>query len=200
MADSRHGSMDPMEDFPALAPEYDRDLLAMLPSLDVIDGLISFYFEYCNWIYRHVNESGFLTQWNRFKSGSSADRLVLATARVIMAVAVHYLPLHHHLVASFTDSHDEQGTKFFEVSQRALQRRQSETKKYAIELVELLLIQCHYLTLSKSDTELVWAVRGELVSMATALGLHRDPGKFNLPRDMAERRRWAWWHIILLER
>ncbi|KAF8900014.1 fungal-specific transcription factor domain-containing protein [Mucidula mucida] len=200
-ADSRHGSVDRgVEDFPVLPPEYDRDLLAMLPSLDVIDGLISFYFEYCNWIYRHVNEQSFNAQWARFKSGNSADRLVLSTASVLMAISVHYLPINHPLVEQFTESHEEQGNKFFEVSQMALQRRQHETKKYSIELVELLLTQCHYLTLAKSDTELVWTVRGELVSIATALGLHRDPGKFNMHRDTAERRRWAWWHIILLER
>jgi hypothetical protein len=32
------------------------------------------------------------------------------------------------------------------------------------------------------------------------MGLHRDPGRSRYSRDVAERRRWAWWHIILLER
>jgi len=27
----------------------------MLPNIDVIDGLINFYFEYCNWIYISTN-------------------------------------------------------------------------------------------------------------------------------------------------
>ncbi|KAG7445961.1 uncharacterized protein BT62DRAFT_932306 [Guyanagaster necrorhizus] len=199
--DSRHGSQErTIEEFTALPPEYDRDLLAMLPSLDVIDGLIIFYFECCNWVYRHVNEKAFLSQWDRFKSGKSADRIVLATACVIMGVAAHYLPSDHQLLEQFSDSPQEQGNKFFDVSQMALQRRHAESKKYSIELVELLLIQCHYLTLEKTESEQVWQIRGELVSIGTALGLHRDPGKWRMHRDVAERRRWAWWHIILLER
>jgi len=32
------------------------------------------------------------------------------------------------------------------------------------------------------------------------MGLHRDPGKWRMHRDVAERRRWAWWHIVLMER
>ncbi|KAK0467906.1 fungal-specific transcription factor domain-containing protein [Desarmillaria tabescens] len=200
-ADSRHGSQErTVEEFSALPPEYDRDLLAMLPSLDVIDGLITFYFECCNWVYRHVNEKAFSSQWDRFKSGKSADRIVLATACVIMGVAAHYLPSDHQLLEQFSETPQEQGNKFFDVSQMALQRRHAESKKYNIELVELLLIQGHYLTLAKTESEQVWQIRGELVTIGTALGLHRDPGRWRMHRDVAERRRWAWWHIILLER
>jgi hypothetical protein len=172
----------------------------MLPSLEVIDGLIGYYFEYCNWIYRHVNQTTFTHQWQRFKTGSSADRIVLATACAIMAVATHYLPLQHHLLEGFQETHEAMGHKFFEVSTMSLQRRQAETKVYNLELVELMLIRCHYLTLLKTDSEDIWYVKGELVTIGTAMGLHRDPGKWRMHRDTAERRRWAWWHIILLER
>jgi hypothetical protein len=37
-----------------------------------------------------------------------------------------------------------------------------------------------------------------LVGMATAMGLHRDPGR--MPVDIAERRRSAWWHILTFDR
>jgi hypothetical protein len=71
-----------------------------------------------------------------------------------------------------------------------------------LELVELLLLRTHYLTLAKRDTEEIWSIKGELVTIGTAMGLHRDPGQFKISkdRDLAERRRWAWWHILLLER
>lgn len=183
-----------------MTPEYDRDLLGILPSLDVIDGLITHYFEYCNWIYRHVNQQTFSRQWERFKSGTSADRIVLATACAMMAIATHYLPQQHPLLVSFHDTHEEIGAKFFEVSTTSLQRRQSDSRTYSLELAELLLVRCHFLTLSKTDSEEIWHVRGELVAIGMAMGLHRDPGKWRMHRDVAERRRWAWWHIILLER
>ncbi|KAF8897168.1 fungal-specific transcription factor domain-containing protein [Infundibulicybe gibba] len=200
-ADSRQQSQEAMnDDFSAMAPEYDRDLLAMLPSLEIIDGLISYYFEHCNWIYRHVNQPAFNHHWERFKSGASADRIVLATACSMMAVAVHFLPAQHHLLEGFNESHEEIGLKFYEVSGTALQRRMSDSRAYSLELVELLLNRTHYLTLSKNDTEEIWHIKGEVVTIGLALGLHRDPGKWKMHRDVAERRRWAWWHIILLER
>jgi hypothetical protein len=51
----------------------------------------------------------------------------------------------------------------------------------------------------KNDSEELWHVKGELVNIATAMGLHRDPGK-EMPCEVAERRRWAWWNVIIIER
>ncbi|KAF5333453.1 hypothetical protein D9611_002362 [Ephemerocybe angulata] len=199
-SESRHHSQDrTLDDFPGTV-EYDRDLLAMLPNLDVVDGLITHYFDYCNWIYRHINQPNFIAQWERFKTGTSADRIILATACAMMGIAVHYLPQRDPLLEHFHESHEELGQRFYQVSSTALQRRLSETRAYSLELVELLLCRCHFLTLSKTDSEEIWHVRGELVTIGMAMGLHRDPGKWKMHRDVAERRRWAWWHIILLER
>ncbi|KAF8639937.1 hypothetical protein AX17_001187 [Amanita inopinata Kibby_2008] len=194
--DARHGQDH--EEFPAT---YDHDLLTMFPPLNVADGLIRYYFDYCNWIYRHVNEQSFTQQWERFKTGASGDRIVLATAFIIMAVATYYLPARHPLLETFvSQSHEEISQKFYELSGTALQRRKAETRSYTLELVELLLIRCHYLTLSKRDSEEIWHIKGELISVGSAMGLHRDPGKWKMPREVAERRRWVWWHIVLLER
>ncbi|KAF9468850.1 fungal-specific transcription factor domain-containing protein [Collybia nuda] len=198
--DSRHQSQEQPEEFPAMTPEYDRDLLGMLPQIEIIDGLIVFYFEYCNWIYRHVNQTTFTQQWERFKSGNSSDRIVLATACAMMAVATFYLPAQHHLLEGIRETHEEIGLKCYEVSGTALQRRWAESRAYSLELVELHLIRGHYQNLSKHDSEEIWHIRGELVTIAMAMGLHRDPGRWRMHRDVAERRRWAWWHIILMER
>jgi len=117
-----------------------------------------------------------------------------------MAIATHYLPVQHHLLEKFQETHEEIGLKFFDVSTTSLQRRNTESRAYSLELVELMLVRAHFLTLSKTDSEEIWHVRGELITIGTAMGLHRDPGKWRMHRDVAERRRWAWWHIILLER
>ncbi|EGO01553.1 hypothetical protein SERLA73DRAFT_158828 [Serpula lacrymans var. lacrymans S7.3] len=180
--------------------EYDRDLLNNLPSLETIDGLVDYYFEYCNWIYRHVNQTAFTNAWARFKTGASPDRIVLATVCLIMAVAVHYLPPRDPLVENLHESHEELGRKFHDVMLIALSRHRAESRAYSLELVELLLIRSHYLTLVKTDSEEVWTVRGELITIGVAMGLHRDPYKWRMSKETAERRRWAWWHIILLER
>jgi len=69
-----------------------------------------------------------------------------------------------------------------------------------LDYVELLLVRCHFHTICKTDTEEIWSVRGETISVALAMGLHRDPGRWNMSREVAERRRWAWWNAMLLER
>ncbi|KAH9996141.1 hypothetical protein BJV74DRAFT_877445 [Russula compacta] len=170
----------------------DHDLCKELPHASVIDGLIDFYFEYCNWVYRHA-------AWDRYKSGAGADRTVLATVCMIMAVTLHYLPAGHELLRALPPDTEKLGAHFYNIMRLALQRRQAESRAYTLELVELLLIRIHYLTLSKIDSEETWHVKGELVNIATAMGLHRDPGKEML-LEVAERRRWAWWHILLFER
>ena len=181
--------------------EYDDDLLEEhLPEFHVIDGLIEYYFEYCNWIYRHVNCPAFTDAWSRYKAGYSGDRITLATACVIMAVAVYYLPERHALLETLSGSREEVGQRYYDVMRSVLQRHQAQSRAYSLELVELLLISSHYLSLWKVEPEEIWTIRGELVSIGTAMGLHRDPGKWKMHRDVAERRRWAWWHIVLLER
>ncbi|KAJ7672858.1 fungal-specific transcription factor domain-containing protein [Mycena rosella] len=200
-SDSRQASQDrSSDDLTSMSQEYDRDLLAILPSIDIIDGLIAYYFEYCNWIYRHVNPVSFMHHWERYKNGSSPDRTILAIACAIMASATYYVPAQHRLLDGFPETHEELGLKYFDVSTTALHRRQADTKTYNLDLIELLLIRCHYLTTSKRDSEEIWHAKGEIVTIGTAMGLHRDPGKWKMHRDVAERRRWAWWHIVLLER
>ncbi|KAH8104985.1 hypothetical protein DFH11DRAFT_1836297, partial [Phellopilus nigrolimitatus] len=195
---------------------FDDDLLAALPAIHVIDGLVDYYLSFCNWMYRHVHPPAFAAAWARFKACASADRLVLATLAAVMAVAVRYLPARHALLAALAppgsaaaglggagadpDARAAVGERFYGVACAALARYRAESRTLSLELVELLLLRTHYLTLSKDESEEIWALRGELVSIGTALGLHRDPDKWRMPRALADRRRWAWWHVILLER
>jgi hypothetical protein len=189
-----------VERVPDISPTHDGDydLRKELPHTSVIDGFVDFYFEYCNWVYRHVNFPAFMAAWARYKSGG-ADRIVLATVCIIMAVTLHYLPAGHELLRALPSDTEDLGAHFYNIMRLALQRRQVESRAYTLELVELHLIRTHYLMLSKLDSEEIWHVKGELVNIATAMGLHRDPGK-EMPLQVAERRRWAWWHVILLER
>ncbi|KAL7282029.1 hypothetical protein ACG7TL_003496 [Trametes sanguinea] len=189
---------------PGSTGEWDHDLITALPPVPIIDGLIQYYFEYCNWIYRHVNEPWLLAAWDRYKSGKHGDRIALATICILIALAARYLPPRHALLQGMTDTPEELGSKCYSVMRDVLQRYRdaaaSPGRSYSLELVELLLVRCHYLTFAKEDPEETWSVRGELVTIGTAMGLHRDPGSTRFERTIAERRRWAWWHIILLER
>lgn len=142
--------------------------------------------------------------WDRYKSGKHGDRIVLATTCILIALAARYLPPRHGLMQGVTDSPEELGNKCYGIMRDTLQRYRADAaspgRSYSLELVELLLVRCHYLTFAKEDPEETWSVRGELVTIGTAMGLHRDPGSTRFEKTVAERRRWAWWHIILLER
>ncbi|KZP13066.1 hypothetical protein FIBSPDRAFT_140494 [Athelia psychrophila] len=184
----------------AATHEYDRDLLNLLPSFDIIDQLIDYYFEYCNWIHRHIDQPTFTQAWSRFKGGMSPDRIVLATVCVLLAVAVQYLPAEHIILESIAETHEDLGYKYYDVMRSALQRQSLEPRVYTLELVELLLLRAHFQSLCKTDSEEMWIVKGELMSIALAMGLHRDPDMWHMPRQLAERRRWCWWGLIALDR
>ena len=182
-----------------VTPAYnsDLDLCNQLPNPSVIDDLVGVYFDCCNWVYRNVNERAFMAAWASYKSGTGSDRIVLATVCMIMALVILYLPTGHDLLCALPPDSE---ALFYKIMHVALERKQAEGRRaYSLELVELLLIRVHYLMTSKIDHEELWRVLGEVVNTATAMGLHRDPGKEVLS-EVAERRRWAWWNIIALER
>jgi Fungal specific transcription factor domain len=178
-------------------------LLDLLPPLHIIDAILDYYFEFCNWVYRHVNPPAFQNAWRRFKNGNYPDRIVLGTVAVLVALSIRYLPPGHELLSGLPGDENyctELSTQYYDVMKKALRRYQDETKVYTIELIELLLVRCHYLSFIKTDPEEIWAVRGECITIGTAMGLHRDPGENRFSRDVAERRRWAWWYVVLHER
>jgi len=118
---------------------------------------------------------------------------------MIMAVTLHYLPAGHELLRALPPDTEQLGTRFYNIMRLALQRKQAESRAYTLELVELLLVRSHYLILSKADSEETWHVKGEMVNIAIAMGLHRDPGN-EMSLEVAERRRWAWWQLLVIER
>ena len=178
----------------------DFDLLAMLPEVTIVDGLLDHYFESCQWENRHLHHHAFMHAWARFKSNVASDRLVLATVFVVLAIAVQFLPPRHPLIETLPDSPLEISENYYTIGCTALQRYHVERRTYSLELIELLLLRTHYLTITKDQCEDLWTMRGELVSTAIAMGLHRDPGKWKMSKEVAERRRWAWWNIMLTER
>ncbi|KZV62266.1 hypothetical protein PENSPDRAFT_618134 [Peniophora sp. CONT] len=191
----------------------DADLRKELPHISVTDGLIDYYFDYCSWIFKHIDRLAFTARWQEYKASpsSSYNRLLLAMEAIICAIAIHYVPPQHEFAKSLRLScasgdescqggrrADELGVRWYNVCRAALAREQAERRTYNLDVVEILLARGHFLLLTKIDTEENWAVRGELIAIATAMGLHRDPGT-KMPNFVAERKRWAWSHIIAFE-
>ncbi|KAI0041997.1 hypothetical protein FA95DRAFT_627873 [Auriscalpium vulgare] len=180
--------------------ERDNDLIRQLPSLTAIDGLLDYYFEHCNWVHRYVNEASFATRWGRYKAGESPCRVVLATVCAMVAISLLYLPEGHELLEGLPAGRDELSVRCYNIMLTVMARDTLDSSSYTLDLVELLLVRSHYLSLTRIDSEEIWYVKGELVNIAMALGLHREPGTWGIPEALSDRRRWAWWHILFLER
>lgn len=67
---------------------------------------------------------------------------------------------------------------------------------YTLEFAELLLIRGYYYLYATQGGEELWAAKSRVISVATAMGLHRDPSQWKMPMEVAERRRWLWWMIL----
>lgn len=184
----------------------DLDILALLPDLSIVDNLINFYYESSTWENRYLNYEAFMSTWSKFKNDSdfqsiyNNDRIFMATVFLIMAIAALYLPSRHQLIAPLNTHPSDLAENYYNQSCILLQRYRMERHPYTLEFVELLLLNTHYQLVTKERCEDLWSSRGELVSVATAMGLHRDPSMWKLPKEEAERHRWAWWNILLTDR
>ncbi|KAG8693062.1 hypothetical protein FRC08_009345, partial [Ceratobasidium sp. 394] len=176
------------------------DLLAKLPDVAIVDGLLKHYFENCTWLNRYLNQPSLQTSWTRFKISTCTDHLTVSILFVVLAISLHYLPKSHPLAAQLNGAHSL-SDEYYENSTIALERQRANGPKVpTMELVELHLLRAGYLSISKVDCEEIWTIRGEVMSIALSLGLHRDPGKWRLNHEQIERRRWAWWNVLQLER
>ncbi|KAI0319924.1 CHAT domain-containing protein [Amylostereum chailletii] len=177
----------------------DSDLVNQLPSMKVIDSLVDYYFEHSNWIYRYVHEAAFTAQWARYKTGDYPSRLILAMVWVLMAIALCHLPDGHEILDELSDPRSELRSRYYRSMLDFLAREPMDSTQYGLDMVELLLAQCHYLTLTQVESEELWYLKGKLVTIALALGLHHEPEDDSIP-ELNERRRWAWWNVLCVDR
>lgn len=180
--------------------EQDHDLVRLMPPLAVIDALLDHYFEYCTWLHRPVDAVAFMRRWSNYKSGIWPCRITLATACVLLATAVFHLPDGHSVSPGQPPVRPELGSRCYNIALMLMGRHGPSTPGRDLDRIELLLARSYYVALVTVDSEELWQMRAELVAVGTALGLHRDPGTWNLPNATAERRRMAWWNIVFLDR
>ncbi|KZS97727.1 hypothetical protein SISNIDRAFT_405563, partial [Sistotremastrum niveocremeum HHB9708] len=180
------------------------ELLDNLPEWHVVDRLIEFYNDNCTWMNMYILRSTLRNAWERFKSTGKKSRVTMALISTVIAISIQFLPprdplfdsLRQEAIASIAELSDW----YYEQGCRALVLHESHTRLASLDLVELYLVQIFYLGISKNHAEEIWRIRGCLISAALALGLHRDPSKWQMQQAMAERRRWAWFNALRIER
>ncbi|KAF8760303.1 Nop protein [Rhizoctonia solani] len=185
----------------SLDVQQNLDLLAKLPDVSIVDGLLRHYFENCTWLNKYLNEPSLQTSWTRFKASTCTDQLTVSILFAVLAISLLYLPKAHPLVTQLGDNVNLLSEEYYQNSTIALDRHRATGPKVpTMELVELHLLRAGYLSISKVDCEEIWTIKGEVMSIALSLGLHRDPGKWKLSKEQIERRRWAWWNVLQLDR
>jgi hypothetical protein len=118
---------------------------------------------------------------------------------------ISYLMPERHPTRMFlvhsVDKSQEPGHRFFVVMKEALARHQAENLGYSLELLELTLLSGLYMKVSgQSRGEEAWQVKSQCVTIALAMGLHRDPGKWKVLPGVVDRRRAAWWNVVCIDR
>ena len=204
-----HSTKKPTLEPPAHNPApptnpYDQDILDLLPPLSTIDTIIAYHFDYCTWGKRLIYPSTFHANWERYKNGDWPDRVVLCMVCVVLAITIQFLPRNHPFVEKYIAdcTREELGVKYYDMMLTVLSRRDDscKTRSYSLDLVELYLLRCHFHTVCRIDMEESWVLRGQVVSMCLAMGLHRDPSKWKMTEGIADRRRWIWWNLMMIDR
>jgi hypothetical protein len=114
-----------------------------------------------------------------------------------------YIPDEHPLkVASTQKLGANPGQKFYALLETTQRRYEASLggPSYSLDYAEFLLLRAHYHQYTTHDAEETWGAKSHIMSVATAMGLHRDPYQWKMPVKVAERRRWLWWNILTLDR
>ena len=72
---------------------------------------------------------------------------------MVMVLTVLYLPAGHELLCALLPNIEELGAHYHNIMRLVLQRKQTENRAYALELVELFLIRSHYVMVSKQTAK-----------------------------------------------
>ena len=166
----------------------------ILPNTSLAYDLIDAYFDRVHPLYPFVHEGTFRTEYERIESSSANPRLSptwYAVLNMIFASSCEFcdkIPESQLMqtVAPFVArSRDIIFSHIFKCGN--------------LELVQALLLMCHYLQGTMELNE-CWALAGLMIRTAVSIGLHLSPD--DLPISIVEKevRKRVWWGCFILDR
>lgn len=179
------------------------DLLSELPAKPTLQALVEMYLTSGRWNYMYLDEDILQRKLDAYVMRGEIDDATLALFFAVISVALYYCPWPHNILHAFPEPAMATGDRFHKLCMTMIERmHESITQHPTLEHVELHLLVGHYLSSSKlgDSAEELWSLTNRLNGLTTALGLHRDPERWNLPSDVILRRRWAWWNTLSFER
>ncbi|KAF8308536.1 hypothetical protein DL93DRAFT_2100582 [Clavulina sp. PMI_390] len=175
-----------------------------LPNHEVLfEHLIHFFFESCTFFMAMLNQNLWLEEWRLERArGDKSNILTLGTVYLIAAIALSHLPENDPIGGLLPKelNVNELGQRWYAASRRCIAQYRSLRAPPSLPYVEHLLLRCHYLYISQTIPTGSWAGKGDLNAAVLALALHRDPGNWKISPVEIERRRWAWWNFVSLDR
>ncbi|KAI0150229.1 hypothetical protein GGR57DRAFT_473250 [Xylariaceae sp. FL1272] len=183
-----------------------QDILASLPPLNVMDRLVSRFFNTFDMSTAVIHGPQFLKEYADFReSPSSVSYLWLGLLCAILCLAAQFQVArqtdtdHQHQTASNSTDWPSLAESFNQKTVECLiLGKYTHGGPYALEAL-MLYLSGEYL--SHRDAEIgIWYVAGMIVQLALHMGLHRDPKHFeNISPFEGEMRRRIWATIIEID-
>ncbi|OQU98796.1 Fungal specific transcription factor domain-containing protein [Cladophialophora immunda] len=178
---------------PGLTPRDCEDTYG-LPSRDLADSLVDLYFNHVHRLYPFVHEPSFRTQYERMWINDAEHSDTKAT----------WLAVLNLIFAHGCEFHDPiEGRSASYSATRFLARARNIVfahifKEGNLELVQALLLMCHYLQGTLELTE-CWSLSGLMIRTSISIGLHQNPSPAMsaVEREVSKR---VWWGCFVIDR
>jgi hypothetical protein len=169
-----------------------------LPQKQLADGLVDAYFARVHRLYPFVHEPSFRLEYERMWT---LDPRMLADSRPLWFGLLNLVFAHG---CEFCDS--VQGKESVSMASRFVNnaRRIVFARVFtqgSLELVQALLLMCHYLQ-STLELDECWSLVGLMIRTSIGLGLHfnSSPSSENLTSVQWEMRKRIWWGCYVIDR
>lgn len=172
----------------------DKETVYELPERHLADSLIDGYFDRVHPLYPFVHETSFRAEYEKMWANLSGSILRPSWYALLNLVFA--------LGCEFCDAIPE-GKVMTTVSPFVARSRDiifsHIFKKGNLELIQALLLMCHYLqgTLELNEC---WNLVGLMIRTAVTIGLHLNPDGFSLSTVEREVRKRVWWGCFIIDR
>lgn len=182
---------------------YDEEIFLQLPDKTTLDPQVALYFQTCETSYRILHEPSFWREYQSFWERRSNDESLTPFAAVllyILAITKCLQPNDGNIFVGDSAVDRDTALDFIETCDMWLQRqsrKQTTLTFFQLQCLSLLAKRLNCLKL-KQD----WTNSGDVIRIAIAAGLHRNPSLLSRGRISEfekEMRRRVWLTIVELE-
>ncbi|KAF2440990.1 hypothetical protein P171DRAFT_419065 [Karstenula rhodostoma CBS 690.94] len=182
---------------------YDEEIFLQLPDKTTLDPQVALYFQTCETSYRILHEPSFWREYQAFWDRQSNDESLTPFAAIllyILAITKCLQPNDGNIFVGDSAVDRDTALDFIETCDMWLQRqsrKQTTLTFFQLQCLSLLAKRLNCLKL-KQD----WTTSGDIIRLAIAAGLHRNPSLISRGRISEfekEMRRRVWLTIVELE-